>query len=1127
MHNLFSIKAMTEKQPVFFDQTEKRGKIVKRVVILGIFCLLFLIINFWISLFIKPLFPNTPFALPRAPHYYTKKHIIPKTTLFQNIKNVFWKNNIKEQIESPINMSAFSVERDDASFQSLKNNLPYIETLYPEWMSLWETWVTLLYPDKRDRTIAYIKQSNTNIKILPTINNFDGTTNVRNTGVLDTVLSSWDARNNLIKQIEDFVVKENVNGVSIDFEEVYDKTQPYFVEFLRELTDEFSTKNLEVSVNLPFDNNSFDYKTIGSIVDNVTVMAYDEHWSNGSPGPIASQNRYQSGIQKIIKAIPKNKITLALGNYWYDRATGNNQSVIKTFQEVITTMKESEWIVSFDQASLNPMTEYYDENNLYHQIRYLDAATFFNQIEIAEDAGISNISLWRLWWEDPSLWNLLKSKSIENNEKPTELETFNMGYDIDYEWIGEIYKVIDTPKAWLRTIEYDTGNNIITNEQIKTFPVPYTIGRLGGVQSGVVVLSFDDSPDPKRTPEILSILKQYNVPGLFFIIWDQAQAHPNIIKQIADQGSFIGNHTFTHPDIALISDKRMDVEINSTQRLIESIIGRSSLLFRPPYAEDIEPEIPDQAHPLVHTTNLGYLTVGMNIDPNDRAKPGTDVIVNRIIDKLQNHKWNIVLLHDGGGDRTETLAALPIVITKLRTLWYKFISIADYAGKTKDQLMPPISNNDKMLILWDSIVYGIMNAISRFIYYVFIIGLTIGLLRLVVIARFALHQGKKSKQRKFPNKDYNPKVSVIVPAYNEEKVINKTVRSLFASTYKNFDIIVIDDGSSDNTYDICYEAYHNNPQVKIFKKSNGGKSKAINFGMEQSDAEIIIILDADTIFDKDTIALMIRHFQDPIIWAVAGNAKVGNRTNFITKAQALEYITNQNLDRRAFDVFNAITVVPGAVGARRRDIITQLWWFKSDTLAEDADLTLEVLKWGYKIVYEDRAIALTEAPETIKAFLKQRFRRAFWVLQMTFKHADALGDKNVSPGLRYFVFPNLIIFQIFFPIIAPFIDLVSTLSLLYLTIDFSLSGNEQHLLSAIHILIYYSIFIIIDGIITVIAFKLEEKEDRKLTRMFPIQRFVYRLLMYYINLKALKTAISGYRVGRWKLERKNSVELKE
>ena len=1118
---------MHEQKPIFFDESAKRWKIVKRVVLLALFCLLFLVINFVISLFVKPLFPSTPFALPSTPHYYTKKHTVQKPTVLQNIKSILWKSNIKEQLESPINMSAFSVERDDASFQSLKDNLPYIETLYPEWMSLWTTGITLLSPDKRDRTIWYIRQSNTNIKILPTINNFNGTTNIRDAWLLDTVLSSWDARKNLIKQIEDFVVSENVNGVSIDFEEVYDKTQPSFIEFLKELTDEFDTKNLEVSVNLPFDNNSFDYKTIGRIVDNVTIMAYDEHWSNWNPGPIAWQARFESGVQKIIKSIPANKVTLALGNYWYDRETGNTQSVIKTFQEVITTMKESEWTITFDQASVNPMTEYYDEHDLYHQIRYLDATTFYNQIQIAESAGISNISLWRLWSEDPSLWNLLKSKSIEDNEKPTELEIFNMGYDIDYEWLGEIYKVIDTPKAWLRTITYDTGSDMIVNEEIKTFPVPYTIGRLGGVQSWVVVLSFDDSPDPKRTPEILSILKQYNVPWLFFIIWDQAQAYPDIIKQIADQGSFIWNHTFTHPDISAISDKRMDVEINSTQRLIESIVWRSSLLFRPPYAEDIEPEIPDQAHPLVHTTNLWYLTVGMNVDPNDRSKPGTNEIVNRIIDKLQNHKWNIVLLHDGGGDRTQTLEALPIAITKLRALWYKFISIADYAGKTKDQLMPTISNNDKLLIRWDSLVYKLMSIISRCIYYVFVIGLTIGIWRLIIIARFAISHGKMSKQRIFPNKDYAPKVSVIVPAYNEEKVINKTVRSLFASTYKNFDIIVIDDWSSDNTYDVCYEAYHTNPQVKIFKKPNWGKSKAINFWMEKSDAEIIIILDADTIFDKDTIALMIRHFQDPIIWAVAGNAKVWNRTNFITKAQALEYITNQNLDRRAFDVFNAITVVPGAVGARRRDIITQLWGFKSDTLAEDADLTLEVLKWWYKIVYEDGAVALTEAPETIKAFLKQRFRRAFWVLQMTFKHADALGDKNVSPGLRYFVFPNLIIFQIFFPIIAPFIDLVSTLSLVYLTIDFSLSGNEQHLLSAIHILIYYCIFIAIDGIITVIAFKLEEKEDRKLTRMFPIQRFVYRLLMYYINLKALKTALSGYRVGRWKLERKNTVELKE
>ncbi|MEI7562784.1 MAG: polysaccharide deacetylase family protein [bacterium] len=350
-------------------------------------------------------------------------------------------------------------------------------------------------------------------------------------------------------------------------------------------------------------------------------MAYDEHWASANPGPIAGYKRYTSGLQYLLTQVPKEKISVALGNYGYDRATGHNLSSTKTFQEVITTMKESSGTITFDTDSLNPMTEYYDTANVYHQIRYLDAITFFNQVEIGQNLGINNFSLWRLGSEDPSLRDLLSTKSIEQNESPTELASFDAGYSIDYEGNGELYKILSTPQKGSRTLQFDTGSNLIRDEQINQFPVPYTIGRFGSFQTGKVVLSFDDGPDQKWTPQVLAILKKYNIPAVFFVIGEKAELYPNIIQQERDQGNVIGNHTFTHPNIALISTERMDGEINMTQRLLESTIGRSTVLFRPPYAEDIEPEIPDQALPLVKTTNLGYITVGMKVDPGDRRNP--------------------------------------------------------------------------------------------------------------------------------------------------------------------------------------------------------------------------------------------------------------------------------------------------------------------------------------------------------------------------------------------------------------------------------------------------------------------------------------------------------------------------
>ena len=161
-------------------------------------------------------------------------------------------------------------------------------------------------------------------------------------------------------------------------------------------------------------------------------------------------------------------------------------------------------------------------------------------------------------------------------------------------------------------------------------------------------------------------------------------------------------------------------------------------------------------------------------------------------------------------------------------------------------------------------------------------------------------------------------------------------------------------------------------------------------------AQIVVALDADTVFARDTIAKLIRHFADPKIGAVAGNAKVGNRINLLTRWQALEYITSQNLDRRAFSVLNCITVVPGAVGAWRRELIERAGGFDRSTLAEDADLTMAIRKLGYAVVYEDEAVALTEAPDTVRGFIRQRYRWMFGTMQAAWKHADAL----FRPALR-------------------------------------------------------------------------------------------------------------------------------
>jgi cellulose synthase/poly-beta-1,6-N-acetylglucosamine synthase-like glycosyltransferase len=336
-------------------------------------------------------------------------------------------------------------------------------------------------------------------------------------------------------------------------------------------------------------------------------------------------------------------------------------------------------------------------------------------------------------------------------------------------------------------------------------------------------------------------------------------------------------------------------------------------------------------------------------------------------------------------------------------------------------------------------------------------------------------------------------VSIIVPAYNEEVTVIKTIQSLLKTEYKNFEIIFIDDGSKDKTYDMVYAAYGDNPRVMVLTKPNGGKASALNFGITHASHDFVVCIDADTQLKDDAIYHLMTYFTDDEIGAVAGTVKVGNEGNIITRWQSIEYITSQNMDRRAFDLINSITVVPGAIGAFRKSAMFQAGGFTTDTLAEDCDLTMRILKKGYIIKNCAEAIAYTEVPETLNALLKQRFRWSFGVIQSFWKNRSALFNKKYK-FFGMVGMPNILIFQIVLPLFSPLADLFMVLGLF---------GDKP-----MRIVVYYLIFVLVDFIVGTIAFWMEKEDYRKLVYIIP-QRFVWRQLMYYILFKSLRKALKG------------------
>jgi cellulose synthase/poly-beta-1,6-N-acetylglucosamine synthase-like glycosyltransferase/peptidoglycan/xylan/chitin deacetylase (PgdA/CDA1 family) len=663
-----------------------------------------------------------------------------------------------------------------------------------------------------------------------------------------------------------------------------------------------------------------------------------------------------------------------------------------------------------------------------------------------------------------------------------------------------------------REITYDEPSHLITAEHITEFASPYVISRWGDRQKKQIALTFDDGPDERYTTTILDILRRYQVPATFFIVGLNGDLYPEVLSRIVEEGHEIGNHTFTHPNVAFISPQQLRLEINATERLLESRLGIRSVLFRPPYAEDVEPENPEQVKPLLFTSEHGYYTIGMQIDPSDWQNPGVEQIVQRTIDGAVNGEGHVVLLHDSGGDRSQTVAALPQIIEGLRARGFALVAISTLLGLPRDAVMPPLPADQRLSARVTDLGFHLISWASNMLSLLFFTGIILGVLRLLFIGFLAVAERWKHRQRKYVT-DFLPSVSVIIPAFNEEKVITQTIRSLLASQYPSFDIVVVDDGSTDTTLQRVQQEFAGNARVRAFPIANGGKAHALNYGIAQTQADIVVTLDADTVFSPDTVSKLVRHFSDTRVGAVAGNAKVGNRINPLTHWQALEYITSQNLDRRAFALLNCVSVVPGAVGAWRREAVIRAQGFANETLAEDADLTLAMLRSGYRVAYDDEAVAFTEAPDTIRSFLKQRFRWMYGTLQAAWKHLDTILRPRYG-ALGMFAIPNVLVFQIIFPLISPIMDLAMIGSLAGCLrqryqhpVDYSTDTLQR-------VLFYYALFLLLDLLATVIAFALERTENWKLLGWLFLQRFLYRQL------------IRGTLVGWGKLERKATVAVR-
>lgn len=995
--------------------------------------------------------------------------------------------------------SAFYVAWDPQSLMSLKRNIRHVNLVFPEWF--------FLDPKTGDLKTnvdpeGYKVIRRTGVAAMPILsNNFDREFRAEGLG---KVLKDPEKRTRLIQKVVQQCIKFHFKGINIDFEDMNLDSDKNLIAFMNELSTTFKQNNLLVTMDIMTDNDDYNIEKLNPYVDYFVLMAYDEYTSSGDSGPISSQKWIEAQTEKILKKTTPNKIILGLGAYGYDwnNNTGDNTSV--SYMEAITKAGASKADINFDDNTFNLNYSYKDFKNNTHTVFFNDAASIFNTMRFISEYPLAGTALWRLGSEDSRIWNFydkdltfaglskLNMKSLENVKGQTM---------VDYIGDGEVLDVLNTPHDGKIALEIDPKEKIITDENYSTYPSSYEVKKYGEAPQKDLVLTFDDGPDETYTPQILDVLSKYHAPAAFFLIGLNAEKNLPLVKRIYKEGHEIGNHTFTHENVAKVSPEKALLELKLTRLLIECVTGHSTILFRAPYNADSEPTTSEEIIPVALARQQNYLDIGESIDPED-WQPGikANEIVKRVMEGIKQQRGNIILLHDAGGDtREETVKALNILIPALQKQGYHFTNLAGILHKSKNELMPGVPKTRAYYIMQLNLVLAtVIYEVSRFLAALFTIFIGLGLIRLILMAYWAIKERRKEKKPgQFPVLESYPKVSIIVPAYNEEVNIVSSLNNLLKQSYPNFDIIVVDDGSKDSTCEKAETEFQDHPKLKIFTKSNGGKATALNFGISRTDAEYVVCIDADTKLQQNAVQYLIARFLNAApeekIAAVAGNVKVGNRVNWLTKWQAIEYTTSQNFDRLAYANINAITVIPGAIGAFKKSVIDEVGGYSSDTLAEDCDITVKILREDYTVANENRAVAVTEAPENVTQFLKQRFRWTYGIMQMFWKQKQTFLNPKYK-GLGLWAMPNILLFQYIIPFFSPLADVLMFFGIL--------SGNGSKIFT------YYLLFLLIDGSLAIIAFMMQREKLVNLLYIIP-QRFGYRWLMYMVLFRSLRKALKG------------------
>lgn len=862
------------------------------------------------------------------------------------------------------------------------------------------------------------------------------------------------ARHTLTARIADLVA-EGWDGVVLDLEELPASARAAYPAFVAELSRALQGKRVLV-VSPAFvdpaapEAAGYDVGALDRAGDGIVWMAYDEHYDGSEPGPVAGLPWVRATLATATRLVPPGRLLLGLAGYGYRwRPDGSAEPV--TFEQARALAETPGAGTTVDPVQGENRTILPGSGSVW----FNDAASLARHAELAVTANLGGVAMWRVGAEDP---------------------------------------------AALSTLPFPPRRSAI--DAASSRPIHATGAR------GLVALTFDDGPDPRWTPQILDVLARKGVPATFFDVGAAVEAHPDLVRAQVEGGHSVGNHTYGHPNLTALPGWRQRYELWRGSAAVEQATGYRPRLFRAPYGEGASTTSQAGGDPVAQEVRAaGMYPVPWQVDSLDYTNPGVDAIVHNVVSGVGAH--SIVLMHDAGGNRAETLAALPRIIDELRASGHVFTTVDQLDAAATAPYLQPRSGASVVTGVLTVAGLRLVHGLGLVMFAALSLGVAVGLVRVLVGMPAALVHARRSRRAGPARIPDGMVVTVAIPAYNESRVIAGTLRALAACHPPPQHVVVVDDGSVDDTSAVAEACRSVLPGLRVITQPNRGKAAALNAAIAATDADIVVVIDADTQVTPSLIAEITAPFADPSVGAVAGNVKVGNRRNVLAALQALEYVISLNVDRRAQDLLGVITVVPGAAGAFRRTALDAVGGYPADTLVEDADLTQTLLRERWRIRYAPAAVVHTEAPQTLRDVVRQRRRWSFGTVQLTAKHVPTLFDPRAGRA-GMIALPWLLGTQVLLPAFGPLADLWLVWSLV----------NGRFGVAAVAV----ALAIALDLTLTVIAVALDG-ERWTLVALSPALRLLWRPLQLVIVARAVISWLSG-RNEQWnKVTRYATVDL--